>query len=493
MLLTANNISKSFGSTKALTDVSVEFDVAEVHALVGENGAGKSTLFKILSGKVPMDSGSMSYRGEALHPDRMRERKDTRIVLVDQELNINMSIGIAENIFVDRLRLYAPVLGIIKEKRLCDDAQKILDELDSGISVRAGIESLNLGQLKIIQVAQALSKNPEVIFLDESTAYLNNYEIQALFKVIRRLKEKGLAIGFVSHHLEELEMVADRVTILKDGCKVGSSRTGRLSLKEIEAMMVGRSQDYEFARSNGAAAAEPIFATKELCFQKELQDVTLTLGKGEILGLAGLKGAGGETLLEVVMGEKKASSGRMEFRGTAYSPRSPADAFSLGISYLPASRQTEGLITDFSIKENVIMTNYPRKGIFLDNSAAVQTVKSLIDFFSIKAKDMNASCSGLSGGNMQKVAVSKSLSPNPDVLLLNNPTRGIDVASRYELYAKIRELANDKGLTIVILSEDLIELIGLSDRILVFRKGMVSREVMRTESPTENDIIAHMI
>lgn len=492
MLLRAANISRSFESTQALMDVSIEFDVAEVHALVGENGAGKSTLFKILSGYVPMEAGTIIYKEQPFYPDRILERRDSRVVLVDQELNINMSIGIAENIFFDRMRRYA-TLGIINQKKLNENAQKILDELDSGINVRKGIDGLNLGQLKIVQVAQALSKEPEVIFLDESTAYLNNYEIQTLFRVIHKLKERGLAIGFVSHHLDELEMVADKITILKDGRKVGCYKVGELSLKEIEALMVGRSQDFAFSISDISDPHDTIFRANNVNFLKEVKNISFVVRKGEILGFAGLKGAGGETLLELMVGEKRLSSGKMEFNNRKYAPKTPHDAFSNGMSYLPASRQSEGLITEFSIKENIIMTNYPKKGIFLDNAGAISKVKSFIEFFNIRAKNMNQSCKSLSGGNMQKVAFSKSLSPSPEVLLLNNPTRGIDVASRYEVYTKIRELVSDRGLTIIILSEDLIELIGLSDRILVFRKGIISKEFLRNESPTESDILSYMI
>jgi len=493
MLLTASGVSKAFDSTKALTDVSIEFFAGEVHALVGENGAGKSTLFKVLSGYVPMDSGSVSYRGEQFIPEEELENKRTDVVLVHQELSINMSIGIAENIYLDRLRNYASTFGVIDQKKLNADAQKVLDELGAGISATESIEKLDLGQLKIIQVAQALSKSPKVIFLDESTAYLNNAEIKALVKVIIKLKDKGIAIGFVSHHLDEIEMIADRITILKDGHKVGMFKVGDISPKEIESLMVGREQDFSFSRINSSVSDKVVFRAENLHFPKQLEGASFYIKKGEVLGFAGLKGAGGEAVLEMMIGDKQPESGNMSLNSITYAPKDPFEAYSLGVSYLPASRQDEGLITEFSIRENIIMTNFPKNGIFVDENAARESTNRFIKFFGIKTKSGEVSCSSLSGGNMQKVAISKSLSPNPDILLLNNPTRGIDVSSRYEIYGKIRELVDGQSLTIAVLSEDLIELIGLSDRILVFNKGTITKEFLRSDHPTENDILSYMI
>jgi len=494
MLLTANGITKSFDSTKALSDVSARFDVGRVHALVGENGAGKSTLFKILAGYVPMDSGEVILRGSRVYPVKMLRAKDTRIVLVHQELNVNLSVGIAENIFSDRLRSYANLFGIIDSRRLLEDAQSVLDSLDAKIDPRTPISSLDLGQLKIVQVAQALSKEPEVLFLDESTAYLNAAEVQNLVRVVRNLKEKGLAIGFVSHHLEEIEMVADDITILKDGRTVGSYPMGELSIEQIETLMVGRKKEISFPKSERArGGGAVVFSARGLSLGNRLDGVGFDLARGEVLGLAGLKGAGGEALMELMVGDVRPASGSMTVKGAPYAPRSPHDAFLSGLSYLPASRQTEGLIPEFSIKENIIMTKYPRSGAFVDNKAAMDKVNSAIGFFDIKTGGMDLACTSLSGGNMQKVAIAKSVNLEPEILLLNNPTRGIDISARFDIYAKVRELVEKRGLTVVILSEDLVELLGLSDRILVFRKGKVSKEFSRADAPTENDVITHMI
>ena len=493
MILTAKHINKTFGSTRALHDVSIDMEIGKVHALVGENGAGKSTLFKILSGYVPKDSGTIEFKGGQIDPQTHLKTKKNNIVLVHQELNINTSIGIAENIFFDRMRMFSNVFGIIRCNEMYDRAQVILDDIEANIDVRTSIESLDLGQMKIIQVAQALSKNPEVIFLDESTAYLNIAEIKSLLKVVESLKDKGIAIGFVSHHLDEVEMIADKLTILKDGCKVGVYSVGDISLKEMESLMVGRERDFAFSKRNTFEENEIIFSVKNISIPKKLDDISFSIKKGEILGFGGLKGAGGESVLEMIMGEIFPEDGTMELGGASYAPQYPYDAYSVGISYLPGNRQSEGLITKFSIKDNIIMTAIPKKGLFVDEENSIVKSKYYKELLNIKTDDVLAQCESLSGGNMQKVVLAKCLLPNPKILLLNNPTRGIDVAARYEIYRKIQELSRNQGLTVVILTEDLIELIGLCDRILIFNKEKISKEFDSGENPTEHEAVSYMI
>ena len=493
MILTAKNISKTFGSTRALHNVSIDMEIGKVHALVGENGAGKSTLFKILSGYDLKDSGIIEFKGNQINPQTHLENKENKIVLVHQELNINTSIGIAENIFFDRMRKFSNTFGIIRLKEMYDRAQEILDDIEADIDVTKSIHSLDLGQMKIIQVAQALSKNPEIIFLDESTAYLNNAEIKSLIKVIESLKDKGIAIGFVSHHLDEVEMIADKLTILKDGCKVGTYSDGDISLKEMESLMVGREQDFVFSKSENIKENEIVFSVKNISIPKQLDDISFLLKRREVLGLGGLKGAGGEAVLEMIMGEISSKFGTMELEGSPYAPHHPYNAYSAGISYLPGNRQTEGLITKFSIKDNIVMTAIPRKGLFVDEPDVINKSIYYKELLNIKTDDVLAQCDSLSGGNMQKVVLAKCLLPNPKILLLNNPTRGIDIAARYEIYRKIQELSRQQGLTVVLLTEDLIELIGLSDRILIFKKGKISKEFGSGVTPTEHEVVSYMI
>lgn len=494
MILQAKNISKNFGSTRALHDVSISMEVGKVHALVGENGAGKSTLFKILSGYVARDTGTVFYQGTQIDPINKLKTGANQIVLVHQELNVNTSIGIAENIYFNQMRLFANRIGILDKHRLQKEAQKLLDGIDAQIDVKWDIQNLDLGQLKIIQVAQALAKNPKIIFLDESTAYLNVNEIESLLKVVETLRYRGIAIGFVSHHLNEIEMIADQLTILKDGVLVGSYPVGELSQKEIESLMVGREQTYDFEKVEYDYSKKPtVFKMKSISIPRVLENVSFHLKKSEILGIGGLKGAGGEAVLETIIGELHPSEGSMELDGSSYSPKGVYSANAVGISYLPGNRQTEGLIARFSIRDNMIMSAIPKKSIFYDIKLGNEKAEHFRNYLSLKAGNVTDPCDSLSGGNMQKVILGKCLLPSPKILLLNNPTRGIDVATRYDIYKKIHELSKIEGLSVILLSEDLIELIGMSDRLIIFKKGRITKEFNYTEKPTEKEIVSYMI
>lgn len=494
MILQAKGICKSFGFTKALQDVSISLQVGKVHALVGENGAGKSTLFKILSGYVPRDAGSIEFVNKIFDPVEALRSKANDIVLVHQELNVNTSIGISENIFLDRMREFANPFGIINYKAMQKQAQSVLDEIDAGINVQWNINALDLGQMKVLQVAQALAKRPKIVFLDESTAYLNISEIKSLLKVVDNLRARGIAIGFVSHHLDEIEMIADSMTILKDGNLVGSYQVGELTTKQIESLMVGRDQAFDFIKNGSSFKdAKTIFEMKLMKVPKLLESTSFFLKEGEILGLAGLKGAGGEAVLETIIGELEPTEGEMKLFSDPYAPKGVYDANSAGISYLPGNRQSEGIITDFSLRDNIVMSDIPRKSIFVDDQQGNEKTEHFMEYLSIRAGSIKDSCNSLSGGNMQKVVLAKCLYPGPKILLLNNPTRGIDVATRFDIYKKIYDLAKITGLAVILLSEDLIELIGLSDRILVFNKNKLTKELNSAEKPTEKAIISFMI
>ena len=494
MILHAEGISKTYGPTRALNNISIDLQVGKVHALVGENGAGKSTLFKILSGYVPMDSGSVTFMGDLIDPVSAFKSTTNDIVLVHQELNVNTSIGISENIYFNQMRKYSNSFGFIDKKKIHHDAQNLLDEIDAQIDVKWDIKDLDLGQLKIIQVAQALAKGPKVLFLDESTAYLNISEIKSLLKVVETLRSRGIAIGFVSHHLNEVEMIADTLTILKDGCQVGSYQVGDVSQKEIESLMVGREQAYDFDKKVHDFSQEvSILEMDSIAIPRILESTTISLKKGEILGIGGLKGAGGEAVLETIIGEAQSSHGKMLLNGEVYKPRGVFDANKAGISYLPGNRQTEGLITEFSIRDNMVMADMPKKSLFFDTRLGNEKSEHFKEYLSLKAESIKDSCDSLSGGNMQKVVLAKCLLPSPKILLLNNPTRGIDIATRFDIYKKIHDLSRIEGLSVILLSEDLLELMGMSDRLLIFKKGRVTKEFTYGYKPTEKEIVSYMI
>jgi ABC-type sugar transport system ATPase subunit len=492
--LQASNIHKSFGATKALIDVSFTLQPGKVHALVGENGAGKSTLFKICAGALPLDHGEMSIGAKPYAPRSMQEAQKAGVALVFQEITINTSLDIAENIFIDRMQNYAGPLGITRWKKLRQEAQRILDSIEAGINVTAPLGSLDLGQLKVLEVARALSYDPQVLLLDESTAYLSTREIETLFRCVDTLKNQDIAVGYISHHLDEIEKLADEITILKDGNWVGNYDRGQLSNDEIETLMVGREIGKHIYPPTRQFTPEqqPILVLEEIVVPGQLRNVKLDLYKGEVLGIGGLKGAGGEAILSILNGDIAPTSGRVHLNRRGYKPRRPFDAWHEGIAYLPGDRTREGLIMEFPVRENLTMAAIPHKGPMIDRAAEKRVVADIIPRLMIKAESPNVPCTSLSGGNLQKVVLGKCIAAKPSILLLNNPTRGVDVGARMHIYDMIRRLA-EQGVSVIMLSEDLPELIGNSDRIMILRKGKVSKTFDHDEFPSEEEIISHMI
>ena len=499
MQLLARNISKSFGVTCALDDVSIDLEPGKVRALVGENGAGKSTLFKVIAAHEKKDSGTITLDGQAYNPANMQAAHAAGVALVFQEITISTSLGIAENVFIDRMRHFSRAFGIVDAKAMRKAAQRILDEIGAGVSVNQDLHQLDLGQWKIIEIARALSNEPKVLLLDESTAYLNTQEVDALLRVINTLKERGISIGFVSHHLDEVAKVADAITILKDGAWVGDYAVGELTTDQIGGLMVGREIGHDIYPATKSvekqrlwASTAPILSLEDVAVNGRLENIDLTLHRGEILGIGGLKGSGGEDILAVITGELPGPTGQMRFEGKEHHPKIPADAWDAGIGYLPGNRTGEGLIVDFSVQENLTMASRPRRGPFRDKKTERKSSELLTTDLHIKAASSAVPCTSLSGGNLQKVVLGKCMAPNPKILLLNNPTRGIDIGARIEIYRIIHALAA-QGVSVILLSEDLPELIGLSDRILITRVGRISKVFNHDEAPTEAEIINHMI
>lgn len=494
MLFKAQNISKRFGATEALRDVAITLEPGKVHALVGENGAGKSTLFKICAGALQKDAGMMTLDENSFNPANMRSAQAAGVALVFQELTIVPSLGIAENIFIDRMHAFAGYLGLSRWKKLRAAAQGILDDIGADISVTQNIDQLDLGQLKVIEIARALSYQPRVLLLDESTAFLNTQELERLFAVIRRLREQHIAVGYISHHLEEVEKIADDITILKDGTWVGHYKRGELTQRQIEARMVGREIGRDiYPPARDFEAKDVVLEIRDASLSGKMRNINLTLYRSEILGIGGLKNSGGEVLLEALVGDRPLVSGQMRLNAQTYRPRAPYDAWEQRIAYLPGERTGEGLIVDFSVSENLSMAAMPRRGQFVDRMAERKLVHDLIEELQIKAASPLVPCNSLSGGNLQKVVMGKCMATQPDVLILNNPTRGIDVGARMQIYSIIRDLAEKRGMSIILLSEDLNELIGMSDRIIIMRKGEISKEFAHGAFPSEHEIVSYMI
>ncbi|MFC5384836.1 sugar ABC transporter ATP-binding protein [Aquamicrobium segne] len=483
----------SFGASHALRGVSADFHSGEVVALVGENGAGKSTLLKVMASVIRRTSGQATLDGKPYAPQNQREAEKAGVALVFQELNVNYCLSIAENIMLGRLRDYRR-FGLIDWPRLQREAQSVLDRIGADFKVDDEIEKLDLGQVKTIEVARALATNPRFIFFDESTAFLNRRESARLMNVIRELKSQGIGIAFVSHHMHEVFGISDRLIVLKDGALVGSWPTEQMTSDHLAELMVGREMvGGLFPPKAEDAARKTRIEMKGVVSSSGVGPVDLVLGSGEIVGIGGLKGSGGEAILEVLAGVEKIDAGEIRLDGEIYRPASPRAAWASKVAHLPGDRTGEGVITEFSVLENITLAERPSRAAgMVDHARMTELSNEQIRLLGIKTAGPEAPVSSLSGGNMQKVVLGKCLATAPGILLLNNPTRGVDIGAKAEIYRVIRKLANE-GLAVLMVSEDLHELLGLSDRVIVTRNGQLSQSFDRNAHPNEEEVVKWMM
>lgn len=492
-MLSARHISKCFGASQALHEVSADFHPGEVVGLVGENGAGKSTLLKVLAAVHPRSGGLSTLEGKPYAPHDQRAAERAGVALVFQELNVNRCLSIAENIMLGYLRKYRR-FGLIDWRRLHGDAQAILDRIGADFRVTDDIETLDLGQIKTIEVARALATKPHFVFFDESTAFLNQGEAVRLMNVIRELKSQGIGIAFVSHHLNEVFEISDRLIVLKDGGLVGDWPTKDMTEERLAELMVGREMvGGLFPPRQGAPTGTTRIEMHGAVTASGMGPVDLEVAGGEVFGVGGLKGSGGDAILAAIAGIKPLTTGEMRLNGLPYHPRHPAEAWRAGIAHLPGDRTGEGVITDFSLLENLTLAERPRRaGIFSDQARMAEIASAQISALGIKTAGPQAAVSSLSGGNMQKVLLGKCLAVTPTLLLLNNPTRGVDIGARAEIYRIIRSLAT-KGLAVLMVTEDLPELLGLSDRVIVTRNGRISQAFERGAQLNEQEVVKWMM
>lgn len=493
MGLVAQGISKSFGAVRAVRNVSVEFKPGRVRALVGENGAGKSTLVKCLAGFHQWDTGQATLDAQDYRPHSLREAVAQGVAMVFQELTIHPMLTIAENIFVDRLRQFRGPGGLLDRRRLRDEAQRVLSQLEADIDIDADVTTLTLAQTKIVELARAVSTNAKVIFLDEVTAYLDSREIPILLQTVEQLKEQGIAIGYISHHLQEVLQLADDITVMRDGEVVAERKRGETSQDELERLMVGReTADQQRSQVRTAGARRVILQVRDLAVGSKVSGVSFELNEGEILGIAGLAGSGGEEVLRALIGDLPISAGSVTLGGKPFVPVHPHAAIRHGISYVPGDRASEGVLLGADITQNMTLSRIPRRGIWIDRRAERDAVAEYMATLNVKAESSKTLCGNLSGGNQQKVVIGKCLNARPRILLLNNPTRGIDVGARREIQHFIGRLV-EQGMAVVLVSEDLPELLQMSDRILVMRQGRISKSFSANERPTEEQIIQFML
>jgi rhamnose transport system ATP-binding protein len=480
-------VSKRFGATQALADVSLELRAGEVLALVGENGAGKSTIVKVFAGIYQPDSGSVVLDGkpELLHgPAQARSHG---IAVVHQEPRLFPDLTVAENVFIG----HSPSgrLGSVGWGKMQRSADEIFESLSVKIDSRAPVRGLSMADQQLIEIAKALSIEARVLILDEPTASLSTHEVDRLFDIVRQTRDRGVAVLFVSHRLEEVFQLCDRATVLRDGRHVITAPTSELTAADLVRHMVGRSVSL-FPRG-AAEIGDVLLDVRNLTRVGAFRDISFSVKAGEIVGLAGLVGAGRTEVARVLFGLDRADSGEMVLGGKKVSFSSPSAALQAGLAYVPEDRHLDGLVGGFSIAENVTLPIVPRlfPRLFMRSSRERALASKYAERLRIRATGVDQLVDALSGGNQQKVVIAKWLATNPRVLILDEPTRGVDIGAKVEVHKIISDLAAS-GLGIVLISSELPEVIAMSDRILVLHEGRLAAEIPRAEASEERVMFA---
>jgi len=492
-VLEARGIVKRFPGVVALNQVDFFVDEGKVHGLIGENGAGKSTLMHILAGSLHPDEGQILLDGQHVEFASTREALDSRIAIVYQELSLVPHLSVAENIFLGRELLFT--WGLIDSRRQDQRAAELLCPLDDSIDPKAKVESLRVGQQQVVEIAKAINSQARVLFMDEPTSAITSHEVEALFDLITSLRREGMAIVYVSHKLGELMQISDSITVLRDGRHVDTLPTKDTDHEGIIRRMVGRDLSEQAPRSRNCSSTE-VLRVENLCLKSTVHDryrvdhVSFSLRSGEILGLFGLMGSGRTELLETVFGvHPKMSHSDIFVNGSRRVIGSPADAIEAGVGLVPEDRQQQGLVLQMSVEQNISLTSLAKaeRGLLLDKRLERTHVQQYVESLAIGAPLLQASVRSLSGGNQQKVVLAKALATNPRILLLDEPTRGIDVNARREIYQLLHQI-KEQGIGIVFVSSDLPELLENADRILVMCEGRLTAEFSQ-EQATEEAIV----
>jgi ABC-type sugar transport system ATPase subunit len=494
VLLKATGVTKSFPGVRALDGVHVTVRRGRLNALLGENGAGKSTLMNILAGVFPPDAGTIQIEGEPVSFKNTRDAQAKGISIIFQELNLFPDLSIAENIFIGREPMTK--FGLVDYARMNADAAALLKELELDADPRTLISQLKVGAQQVVEIAKAISFNSRVIIMDEPTSAITRHEIEVLFRQITRLKQNGVGLIYITHKLDELPEIADDITVLRDGKFVGEREFREVTRDEIIRMMVGRELSDLFAKTP-ARPGDEVLRVRNLSLQHPeragdfaVRDVSFEVRRGEVLGIFGLMGAGRTELLQTIFGlHTKTSSGEIEIEGHNVAIESPQQAIAAGLALAPEDRKAEGVVLELSVAHNTTLSCLPRIERFglLQPKRERELVSNYVDRLRVKAPSINERILNLSGGNQQKVVLAKWLATEPKVLLLDEPTRGIDINAKKEIYALIDELAQS-GLGVVLVSSELLEILGIADRILVLCEGRKTAEFSRAEA-TEEKIV----
>ncbi len=489
VILTMKGIDKSFPGVHALDHVDLEVRRGEVHALMGENGAGKSTLMKVLTGIYKKDSGTITYEGKEVEFQNTREAQDAGVVIVHQELNMIGDLTVAQNIFIGR----EPKKGIrIDDKKMIEDSRALFDELHIDINPREKMNELTVGKQQMCEIAKAISHNAKLIIFDEPSAALTEKEIADLFNIIRDLRKKNLGIVYISHRMDEIKVITDRVTVMRDGCYVGTLVTKDCTKEDIINMMVGR-VIYEEPKTHSMVPkdAPVVLKVENLNAGRMVQDVSFELRKGEILGFSGLMGAGRTETARAIFGADPKQSGKISIMGKdgqlhEVTINSPQDAVKAGIGYLSEDRKRYGIVVEKSITENSTLASMEDfcNGPFINKAKEKKAAEKYIKELATKTPSADQLVVNLSGGNQQKVVIAKWLVRNSDILIFDEPTRGIDVGAKNEIYKLMNKLVSE-GKSIIMISSEMTEILRMSDRIVIMCEGRKTGELMIEEATQE--------
>jgi ribose transport system ATP-binding protein len=492
VLLEFRKISKSFAGVQALKDVSFRIKKGEVHALIGENGAGKSTLMKILAGAYSKDEGEILIEGGIVDIRTPKDAENLGVTVIYQEFNLVPMLTVGENIFLGRIPRKFKSGPIIDWKQVKDKAEALLKDIDVAIDTGALIEQLGVAQQQMVEIAKAVSLKSKIVIMDEPTSALTDVETKKLFKVIRKLKSQGVAVIFISHRLEEIFNIADNVTVLRDGQYINTQPVVQIDKDRLIEMMVGRPLSQRYPKKNHMIGEE-ILKVENLSRGSVIKSTSFSVRQGEILGISGLMGSGRTEMIRLLFGADKKDSGTIMVGGKIVNIKSPKDAIRAGIGLVPEDRRYQGLVMELPVKDNVLLANLKKvkNRLFLSRKLEKKICEKYIEDLEIKTPGYNQIAKRLSGGNQQKVVLAKWLNCDLDIIVFDEPTRGIDVNAKMGIYNIIMQLAKQKK-AIIVISSELPEILGISDRILVMSEGEIKGQMLRDEA-TQEKIMAYVI
>ncbi|KAJ49182.1 ribose transport system ATP-binding protein [Clostridium tetanomorphum] len=485
-LLEMINISKSFPGVKALENVNLKAYGGQVLALLGENGAGKSTLMKILSGVYKKDEGKVLIDGREVEVYGIKDAEKLGVSIIHQELSLLPNLSIYENIFLGNEK-YNGIFRKLDKKYMKEKSHELLSKIGFNVKSDTLVKDLTVGEMQMIEIIKAVSKNSKIIIMDEPTTALTDVETNKLFEVIEKLKSDGIAIIYISHRLDEIFKICDSVTVLRDGKYVGEALVKDVTKDELIAMMVGRKLEEQFPYRE-EEKGEALLKVENLCYKNKVKNVSFQVKAGEILGIAGLMGSGRTETVKTIFGEYKKSLGDIYVEGKKVNIKSPKDAIKYGIAYLSEDRKKEGLILNMSVRENMSLCSlkkYESSLKSINKKAELEEVNDYIKKLSVKTPSASQLIKNLSGGNQQKAIIAKWIMISPKILIIDEPTRGIDVGAKKEIYEVLNELKK-MGKAVIMISSDMPEILGVSDRILVMSEGRLSGELSREEATQES-------